>query len=98
MSEFVRVCMYGCGCVCVRGYSPLHPPLQVSIARDTPPTDKDGGNFHDSDVSDAEGSSEAKEQASSAEAKLADDEKVSEAAGGLAEFREERDEFKAYDV
>ncbi|XP_063842330.1 LIM/homeobox protein Lhx1-like isoform X1 [Scylla paramamosain] len=47
----------------------------VSISRDTPPTDKDGGNFHDSDVSDAEGSSEVKEQASSAEAKLADDEK-----------------------
>lgn len=52
------------------------PPLQVSISRDTPPTDKDGGNFHDSDVSDAEGNSEVKEPASGAEAKLADDEKV----------------------
>lgn len=52
------------------------PPVQVSISRDTPPTDKDGGNFHDSDVSDTEGNSEVKEQASSAEAKLADDEKV----------------------
>ena len=49
---------------------------QVSISRDTPPTDKDGGSFHDSDVSDTEGSSEVKEPASSGDAKLADDEKV----------------------
>ncbi|XP_050686691.1 LIM/homeobox protein Lhx1-like [Eriocheir sinensis] len=68
----VYVCMCVCVCVCANKST---PPLQVSISRDTPPTDKDGGNFHDSDVSDAEGSSEAKEQGSSAEAKLADDEK-----------------------
>lgn len=62
--------------ICIHLSTPL---VQVSISRDTPPTDKDGGNFHDSDVSDTEGNSEVKEQASSAEAKLADDEKVREA-------------------
>lgn len=54
------------------------PLLQVSLAGDTPPTDKDSGAFHDSDVSDAEGSSEHKDQGASGEAKLTDDEKVSE--------------------
>ncbi|KAK4300291.1 hypothetical protein Pmani_027498 [Petrolisthes manimaculis] len=55
--------------------NPAFPPFNVSLAGDTPPTDKDSGAFHDSDVSDAEGSSEHKDQGASGEAKLTDDEK-----------------------
>ncbi|XP_042875421.1 LIM/homeobox protein Lhx1-like isoform X2 [Penaeus japonicus] len=48
---------------------------QVSITTETPPTEKDPGSFHDSDVSDAEGSTEPKDQGGSGDAKLADDDK-----------------------
>lgn len=60
----------------------------MSLAGDTPPTDKDSGAFHDSDVSDAEGSSEHKDQGASGEAKLTDDEKVSERKTDGGERRE----------
>ncbi|XP_047490590.1 uncharacterized protein LOC125040122 isoform X3 [Penaeus chinensis] len=49
---------------------------QVSITTETPPTDKDPGSFHDSDVSDAEGSTEPKDQGGSGDPKLTDDDKV----------------------
>ncbi|XP_064087013.1 LIM/homeobox protein Lhx1-like isoform X1 [Macrobrachium nipponense] len=50
--------------------------FNVSISSDTPPTDKEPGNFHDSDVSDAEGTGDHKDQSGSGESKLVDDEKV----------------------
>ncbi|KAK7021356.1 LIM/homeobox protein Lhx1, partial [Halocaridina rubra] len=50
--------------------------FNVSISSDTPPTDKEPGSFHDSDVSDAEGGGDHKDQSGSGESKLADDEKV----------------------
>ncbi|XP_069158449.1 LIM/homeobox protein Lhx1-like isoform X2 [Procambarus clarkii] len=60
--------------------TPLLEPMsvgenKVSITADTPPAEKDAGTFHDSDVSDAEGSTDHKDQSGSGEAKLADDEK-----------------------
>ncbi|XP_037803050.1 early nodulin-like protein 2 [Penaeus monodon] len=49
---------------------------QVSITTETPPTEKDPGSFHDSDVSDAEGSTEPKDQGGSGDPKLTDDDKA----------------------
>ncbi|XP_063599686.1 LIM/homeobox protein Lhx1-like [Penaeus indicus] len=79
----VSVCV-SCGAVSVVVFRVSDRPIshglslndQVSITTETPPTDKDPGSFHDSDVSDAEGSTEPKDQGGSGDPKLTDDDKA----------------------